>query len=778
MNQEFNNLNENNINPKVNSISDNQSPNNNSSNSIHTQPQQINPNIYQQNINCNPINKIYQQPIQQPVQNIEINNINNSKDNINKVKKFLLISLITIIIFVISLLIIRLLNNKNGCNQVNNGISVVDKIWQDYNTGKINADEYVKYMLYADYDNDLLADKYKSNNDVDLIEIESFIDKHYDELSDETLKYYLSKINLDNITFKLDKENGNNIVGGLDFFIESVYAKSENVTNLNKVILSKNGNFVVWYTTTGDSATDYESAKKVAEGLENTIDEYTKLFGYNYSYNSNVFSKGNTYKDQLKVLENSNIDTKYLESAMQIYLVNYTDSSLAKYVGRTAFLGRLWNTFKGGDEYGSVVSPYIIIKPSSFNDFERLEQLYNHELFHHYQYEVLCGHSECEVGSDPYILESTANWASSLVTKKTTNSGFLNEWAGTSRNFSNSLMSKSFEEKHGIGNVGYALFVYLNNYSNYVNDGTSNIIKSIYQDDALEYIKKTADRDSLMKIQENIAIKNLSQDYLNKNLIEDPNYHGKVPIESIISYTNESNNLNRIYRDIGISTTAIQYYKITDNSNYAFEINLTRDNYYIATFIIAQKDGKYTMVDKSVNDNTNHTFNTNDYGKYDCLYMAVANVLPNLDNYYSINFKNIKKETNSNNEKYASFSDCNGVFDECNAKIDTFYFDERGFAYKLVITQFFTDEDDIDLWLSNIKNNTDYTNIISKGKIIQYEYTDSWFEKNYGGTYTKDKLEYSYGMLCDLGCTGDSCKWGNSDGQIIDFNPQTIWGGN
>ena len=130
------------------------------------------------------------------------------------------------------------------------------------------------------------------------------------------------------------------------------------------------------------------------------------------------------YKNQVSILENAGIDSGYLESAMQVYLVNYTDSSLALYVGRSGLLRKLINSLKGGDEYDAIVSPYILIKPSSFDDNERLEQLYNHELFHHYQYEILCGHSECEPGEDPYIIEATANWASSLVTKKTDNNGY------------------------------------------------------------------------------------------------------------------------------------------------------------------------------------------------------------------------------------------------------------------------------------------------------------------------------------------------------------------
>ncbi len=682
----------------------------------------------------------------------------------NKRKELLenLIILLVVAVFVLVIVGFYLIKNKNNKVNSNNVPSITEQLYIDYNQGIISTDEYVRYMLYSEYDMNLLNDKYKFFRSNSLIHTDELINEYYDELSDETLKYYLGKINLDDVTFELNNENiENNKFSFSDLIVDKVYAKAQNVTNLNKVVLSKNGNFIVWYTTTGDSATDYESAKKVADGLEYTVEQYERLFGYKYKYSANIVSKGNTYNNQKKILENNGINSTYLESAMQVYLINYSDSSLAKYVGKTAKLGELFNKFKGGDSNGAIIDPYILIKPSSFDDFERLEQLYNHELFHHYQHSILCGSDICEMGSDPYIGEATANWASSLTTKKTNDYGFLNEWAGTARSYSNVLMGKDFVDKYSAGTVGYALFVYLNNYSSTVNDGTTKIIKSMYEDDSLKYLSDNAEREQLANIQENIALKNLTQDYSNKNLNADKNFGSKVPIESIISSTDSSNNLSNFYKQIRIPQIGVHYYLISDNSKHAFKIELTRDNYYISIYIISKKDGKYSIVDSSKNSNQSITFDTNKYGDFDSLYIAISNNLLHLDNYYTLNIENTAKQQDKvekNDLGYISLLDCDATFDEEKEKmIDTYYYDKQGNINKWLVTIYWNTEQIAKENYENNKNNKNYTNVKINGKVVSFEYTNDALLKYFPGI-TKESVVKSHNMSC----SGDA---------TVNFNP-------
>ena len=600
----------------------------------------------------------------------------NHKSKKNKSKRDLLI-LIMIMVFliIVSIGVFIIVKNKdnnkednNNNNDINNdinsefendGFDVYSSLYLDYQNNKITTDEYVKYSLYAQYDSSLLGSDYATLNGADYaIDVEELINTYYDELSDSTLRYFAEKINLDGVTFELDKENEeqNDDVALTDLLFEKVYAKADKVTNLNKAVLSSNGNFVVWYTTTGNSATNYSSAKKVADGLENTVTKYKDLFGNNYKYSSDVMSKGKTYKNQIKILENSNIDKSYLENAMQVYLLEYNNSALAQYISGYGKAKEVLNSIFGGDDYGVIAYPYIVIKPSSFSDFERLEQLYNHELFHHYQKYILCDLTKCDI-TDPYISEATANWASSLATKKTSSYGFLNEWAGTARKYSSDLMSDDFAKKYGIDNVGYALFVYLNNYSSFVNNGTKKITNSMYKTNSLLYLEDNATKEELTKIQETIAFNNLSQNYSNKNLLVDISKNLYPVILKGTAFANKS------FDNMRLNKGAIDYYCLDYDLSKKYEITLVRDNNNVMATLIGEKSNKYELLQTSTIDKTRFIFNTNDYkDDYEKIYIAVLNILPGLENYYSLSVEEtevIEKEEIDENDNSNSDSNSN-----------------------------------------------------------------------------------------------------------------------
>jgi len=531
-------------------------------------------------------------------------------------------------------------NDKNNENEV----LITHKLRKDFEEGKITVDEYVKYNLYAEYDTSLLKDEYSSfqKNQV-AIHTDELIDEYYDELSDETLKYYIEKINLDNITFELDKENkqvDDDSVALADIFVEDVYAKEENVTNLNKVVLSSGGNFVVWYTTTGDSAITKNEAQKVANDLEKTVQKYNDFSSNDFNFEGNILSKGKTYDNQKEILENQDIDVSYLEDAMQVYVVEYSDDSIAKYIQGYGGLLELFNTIRGGDSFGSIAFPYILLRPSSFDDYERLSQLYNHELFHYYQHNVLCGSNSCQTSKDPYITEATANWASSLVTNKTNNTGFLNEWSGIARTFSSNLMSDEWSSKYGIENVGYALHIYLYNYTNLVNNGTSKIIESIYKDNSLEYLQDNAIIEELAEIQSTIAYKNFSQDYSNKNLNVDLNFNADIKLKETI---NKGKNIE----NVTLNKLGIDYYLIDMEKGNTFELELIRDNKNVIATIIGEKDGVYELLENSPISSDTYIFDASEHSGYSKFYLAISN--SRLTNTYTYNIK--IKQVESKNEE-------------------------------------------------------------------------------------------------------------------------------
>lgn len=711
-----------------------------------------------------------------------VSNVNNSNmlDNKSRNKnRILILCIIVALILIFSGIFLHyLFNKKQEDIAIDESITVTELLWQDFQNGELTTDEYVRYLLYTQYDTSMLDEKYQNllKSD-DAINIEELITRYYEDLSTETLNYFAKKINLNNITFEVEKENEetkeDNKIALADLFVQTVYAKSDKVTNLNKAVLSKNGNFVVWYTTTGNSATNYESAVKIADGLENTISKYDSLFKSNYSYNSNVISKGTTYKNQQKILENSNIDPNYLESAMQIYLVNYNDSSAAQYISGYGKVKEILNSVFGGDSYGTIAYPYIVIKPSSFNDFERLEQLYNHEIFHHYQRDILCGKNECSMSSDPYYSDSTANWASALSTNKTTSSGFLNEWAQVYRFNSNSLLGR-YINQYGESKAAYAMFVYLYNYSNIVDNGTQKIIDAMYKSNFLEYLEDNSTLEERKNIQKEIALKNLTLNYSNNNL--------NIPTESrSMTNINDTINIkkNDVYmEDVGIGKMGLTYFAINLKSEEAIKITIDKDNNYIDAILVAQNgNDDYVIIDSSDNKGNQIIFDTNNYNDYRKFYLITYNNNITLQNYYSLTIKQVQKnfkQESSSNKNFISYDDCNGTSDEVSLKIDTYYLNNEGIAYKAVITLFLTEEADYNDWYEGTKTRKNFTNVKLKGNVLQYEYTDEWFKEQHNYFNTKDRLNYFYGSSCDLGCSGDSCQWGSSDGQTIDFDPESI----
>lgn len=624
-----------------------QEVNNGSSLSISS----INPTLNQQNFNHfeEPINQ--NNNIRNMVQGpVNYNYIQNITDDYKPKKKSKLVPIIIIIVLaLIAVGCYFFFNKSNKKEEINMLDTTETAIWQDYNSGKITADEYVKNILYAMYNDDSLDSKYKKHNDsyIDMNRLTNFIEEHIDEIDKETLKYYFDKIYLVDVTFDADVENDEpNESSFLDLFVDKVYAKN-NKTNLNKALLSKKGNFIVWYTETGESKITKEYAQKIADGLEKTTQKYKELSGYDFKYDPNI-SKGLLYKNQQNILTINGIDKKYLDTALSVYIAENNGDNLAVYLQKTSpVLMVAYNKIYDTDVH-SVATPYIIIKPSSFDNYETLEQLYNHELFHHYQGEILCGHFDCKCGKDPFISEATAQWGSSFATDKTTTDGFLNNWAGTAVKYSDNFLSEELFRKYGKERMSYALFVYLNSYSEIVPTGSEIIIYAIYKDDAMSYLYDHASISNLIAIQKNIALKNLSQDYDNKNLI----YNSKSFDLKISEEIGKNNKDKKTYLNKSLSPVGIRYYKIEKGSK-EYRIALTKgektENEHVSLYLIAEKNGKYEIVGETGNSKEKqYIFNTNDY-KYDNLYVAVTNNTPHKTVTYTLTMEPVEQEKQNNN---------------------------------------------------------------------------------------------------------------------------------
>lgn len=783
-----------------------------------------------------------------------------------------IICLLIIIILILSSLAIYLQFFKKSNKMINNDNETVyaeSRLYQDFKNNKITTDEYVKYSIYLEYDQDKLPKEYSGYNTFKTSNLDDLMDEYYNDLSEDTINYYTEKIMLTGITFDLNKEN-TKTSNNTSSIISTVHAASKPTINLENVVLSSNNHFVIWYTTTGDSSIDEETAKKVAKDLENSVSKYDKLFNTKFSYKPSLFDNELQSKirieSQKNVLNAYGIDEKYLEEAMQVYIVDYDSSSLAKYVHG---YGALANSFKSLDDYGCVLYPYIIIKPSSFDDYEDLEQIYNHELFHHYQYNVLCGNDNCTI-NDKYASESMANLASSLITNKKTNEGFLNEWAGSNWIFSNSFFNL-LEKNYGSTKASYALFVYLFNFYNQMNSNISILKEGMYSNDFLLYLQNNSTKEDRSKIQKNIAIKNLNYDYSNKNLNIDPSYRNNtINIQNRIILYDSSHDGTKFENEFKLPKTA--NLSLDRNGIYYFEINTSKDKTIEFTFngsdetgfiILADENNKYKEIELNNNKVTGYDkyyyivynsslINTNNYSveirdieenkksnndkdtktlKYDlCVskemskkyvthylddsgytYKAIETTEFSSDSnnlveeyYNTLKNDNTCKNVEMNNNKvectysdykfqifknsdetelskyyksilnscksvsskdYISYEDCNAEFDdEIELAVDTYYF-VADTAYKQKRTVYYYNEDDAKYTYEfTLKYPDKYTNVkIIKNKIIQYEMTQSMFEKMHSADKSKSFFTNFYGSSCSLQCSDGDCKWLHSD---------------
>lgn len=524
-------------------------------------------------------------------------------------------------------------NNTNETKQeevVNKEVSsefIEVQLLQDLKDKVISMDEYLKNMLFAEYDQEYLSTRYYSLKRPEYSYDTDFIAYTYEsKITDTTMKYYLDRAILSGVTFDLNKENVKKETGDIVAFagIDKVNAADFNKNiNLNKVVLSGNGNFVIWYTTTGDSAITEQQAKSIADSLEYARYDYDKLYNRYFDYRAEFYNNGSVINAQTEVYQRYGIDPKYLKQAMQVYLVNYTETSSAKYIVAGDKLTNIYNKFKEGDITGTIPGPYLIIKASDYNKSkERTMQIANRELFRYYQYNVYCPDADCIINDDPYYYDATASYASSIATEKYTYRGLLNEYAAFAREHASDLLSDPLIAKYGDRNIGNSLYLFLNYYAEIVPDGSKRIIDAIYQEKPFEYLEKKAGNKSLAEIQELLALEHLKQNNKNANLIASPDVSSNLTASQTFDGTSNVN--QQVIEKFGV------HYYILNVHDHEYTIELGRNNANIICLLVGVKDGNYTLLSKASVSDINVQFNTANYktetgGRYSQFYIIIGN---------------------------------------------------------------------------------------------------------------------------------------------------------
>ena len=551
------------------------------------------------------------------------------------------------------------LNNYQKSNNYTSVTSFTAKIEEDYKNGVINTDKYMLQLAYSIYNPDLLDPAYTTliNDYKNPRDLFSKFGNNLDQLSDDTKAYIFGKYSLDFVQWDVENTETDNKSSDLNS------SKYENVINtdawvetLDSVILSKKGHFLLYYDAKGNYPVDKKKVEDLADFLEDAIVEYEKKYGLKYEYKSELQNWLKTphakiAQDHAKsLLKKNDIDTKYINTAMPVYLINmgYSIDIPAYYNGATG-LGSLGQVifqseelFPGwigvGDEElktpageiqtGTASStytfPYFVIN-SQISSMVDTKLISAHELFHHYQH-YICGdgiYKDCASGG--FTVETTANLVAidSFYTNKK-GTAISEHSADYSRVFTQDSIDTIRE--------GYPAYVFAYNYKELVPNGTKKLFNSLKHENALQYLYEESS-GKYKNVLTLTAEKALTMDYKNKELL--PYYEGQ---SDPIFPKNRAQLLNYANRSDVINYSAIQYYYI-DPTIYRDNIQLkvtktSNDNGNLILLLFNTKGNKYNMV-FTHNLDKDFIINMKDFEKVGDLAIAIINVSPNTNlNYY------------------------------------------------------------------------------------------------------------------------------------------------
>lgn len=504
----------------------------------------------------------------------------------------------------------------------------LEKLAMAYESEEIDANEYFSQLLSVAYAPENIDSKYVSDYDFFIsqsqLQLDDILSEHWDEIDEDAIKYYFGKLLLSDVRIgkydttgagaeQMSYAKDNSVVTSLDYTIQTADNDQENAFNhtLDKVALSSNEHFLIWYTDTGDDAITEEQLKQIDDTLENAITIYTMEFGIRYSYDPYVDNKwfNDDYSHAEDVMEDCGLSKSYFKEAMSVYvydtgsnavLASYCDEQdTAKWINNTIFLDIL-------DNDGIINYPYIILNRRGFEgNSDSLTQLCNHEFFHHMQFLYSMETMGERCGADLVISEGIANYASALASSVTSTGTFLNNWAGVySQNTSTSLPKISDGQSKG-----YGIFPYFYAYGKEVPEAHDIIMRAHIEKDPFEYIQENTDKSYLVKTINRLAFSTISQDYDNKSMISNKGIKEKDELR-----------INHTYNQT-INPGAIDYYKLSDT----MDMDLVTDGKDYVSFNVYGRLGNRWEKINSETGNMSIDMSADAHKPYDELYLAVTN---------------------------------------------------------------------------------------------------------------------------------------------------------
>lgn len=505
----------------------------------------------------------------------------------------------------------------------------LEKLAMAYEAEELDVNEYFAQLMYLAYADDRVDSKYVSDYEFYMsgcqLQLEEMYTQYKDVLDEDIKKFFLSKLLLSDVRIGNktgEKANANRLsyqgsgagVTTLDYKIQSVDNEQENAAthNLDKVYLSSNEHFLIWYTDKGDDAISSEQLYNIADILEKSINEYEEKFGIEYSYEPYVDNKlfNADYSHAEEVMGECGVSISHLDTAMSVYvydtgsdgvLASYNDAhEVMKWINDLIITDYL-------DDDGIINYPYIVLNRKGFEgNIDSLTQLCNHELFHHMQflYGMKTTGARCVTGN--VIYETIANYASAIVSDVTSKDAFLNGWAGI---YSTNTSTRLGDITDAEGTDGYGIFPYFYSYADEVPGAHSIIMEAHNDTDSLKYIQENTDMTYLIKTINNLAFRTISQNYDKKSFISNEG----ITEKDVLDFN------NKYEKDI--EPGAIDYYKLGQY----MDVDVSSNGGNEVTFNIYGRSGDIwkevehgsviMLIDTS----------SELYKEYDELYLAVTN---------------------------------------------------------------------------------------------------------------------------------------------------------
>lgn len=402
--------------------------------------------------------------------------------------------------------------------------SAYEKIALEYQNGGIDIAEYFKQLVYLETDSSKVDEIYKSDYENDSAEFSKYneileiVNKHYDKLDKNIVKQFFSDFLQSNYRYgeeSTETANANNIQ------LAAEESRHSEIHYFTKVKQSKNKNFLIWYTTEGRDKISDDQANEIADTLENTISSYNSYFNINYRFGRMIRTADISRSSEAnKLLKKNGIEKNAWKDAMNVYVYDTeSESAVASWrsIGTITddLLIRIVADSHLEDQY--LAFPYMVFNQSLIGNTTQINQVSNHELFHHYQYLYCYDQKNEDCASDGYInsfyfKEMTANFASSAFSRAGKD-GILTTWSKRLNEQSEKGLMAIRKPGYGTASTGYGAYPYLISYIKEAGGKVQDIVSSHTQHDPLSYLGSKLSSEQLHTAIAKLAYYIISNDY-------------------------------------------------------------------------------------------------------------------------------------------------------------------------------------------------------------------------------------------------------------------------